>query len=762
MERHLIRLAGTVQGVGFRPFVYRLAVDLGLSGCIRNTTEGVELEVEGRGHCLDEFGRRLLDEAPPAARIDAIDTTPVPARYDAGFRIEPSAAHGRITLAVSPDLATCDACLRELFDARDRRYRYPFINCTHCGPRYSIIARLPYDRPHTSMRGFHMCPKCQEEYDSPADRRFHAQPNACPACGPRLSLWNGRGHTVATSDEALMQAAERIRAGAIVALKGLGGFQLLVDARNNDAVHRLRQRKSRPDKPFAVMFPDVRGIEAACRVAPEELQLLKSSAAPIVLLDRDAGGGLAEGVAPGLAWLGAMLPYTPLHHVLLRELGLPIVATSGNRSDEPICIDAHEAFERLADIADVYLVHDRPIVRPVDDSVTRVVLGKESVLRRARGYAPAPFIVPGPIPPAMALGGHLKNTIAVSTGSQFVVSQHIGDLETRQSLEAFEHTVQSVKELYDVAPEWVAVDRHPDYASTRYAARLSVPTVAVQHHYAHAMAVAVEHDVAPPFLAAVWDGTGYGDDRTIWGGEFLAVTEHGYERVGHLRPFMLPGGDKAATEPRRCAASLLYQLYGEACWETVHLASTEIFSERERRLLRGMLRTGLQCVETTSAGRLFDAVASLLGVCQRASYEGQAAMALECLAAQGSTRRPYAIPLVNPGTAAVLDWRPAVAAMAKDVRDGVARADISYSFHHVLAGAIVDVARARQTPRLVLGGGCFQNALLLRLAVEQAEAAGIEVFWPQRAPANDGGLALGQLAAAVRGLRAGKEQAPCA
>jgi hydrogenase maturation protein HypF len=775
VQRLRLTVRGAVQGVGFRPFVYRLATDLRLRGWVRNSTRGVVIEVEGDAGALEEFRLRLERERPPRAFIQgceasyldpAADGATRTAADSASFSILESDATGERRALVLPDIATCPDCLREIRDPDDRRFGYPFTNCTNCGPRFTIIEGLPYDRPLTSMKRFEMCPACRAEYEDPRDRRFHAQPNACPACGPQLELWAADGRVLVPRPapaagpearyEALRRAAEAVRDGAIVALKGLGGFHLICDASAPAAVGELRRRKAREEKPFACMFPTLDAVRAACEVSPAEERLLASPEAPIVLLrrrpDAAAAEALAAGIAPGNPCLGVVLPYTPLHHLLLDLLGFPIVATSGNRSDETICTDEREAIERLGGIADLFLVHDRPIVRHADDSIVRLCAGRELLLRRARGFAPLPAPLPprADAAPTLAVGAFLKSAVAIAARDEAFVGQHIGDLETPQALAAFERAVGDLESLFEIRPATVACDLHPDYPSTAFARRVGLPVVAVQHHEAHALACMAENELAPPVLAVSWDGTGYGPDGTIWGGEFLRVTDGGCERVAHLRPFRLPGGEAAVREPRRCALGLLWEAYGEAALARDDLAPIRGFTATERAGLASMLRRGVQAPVTTSAGRLFDAVASLLDLRQITRYEGQAAMELEFAAAAGATTATgYPIAL-REDAPRVVDWEPMLRGILKDLHAGVAREDMARRFHATLAEAIVVVARAVGLPRLALTGGCFQNVLLTELTVARLRAAGFAPHWHQRVPPNDGGIALGQVVAARR------------
>ena len=742
VQRLRLVIRGAVQGVGFRPFVYRLATELGLRGWVLNSVQGVFIELEGEPPTLQRFVKRLYVEKPPRASIQSMEQSVLEPVGYTGFEIRHSEHTGEKTTLILPDLATCPDCLREIFDPTNRRYRYPFTNCTNCGPRYSIIESLPYDRPNTTMKAFNMCARCREEYENPLDRRFHAQPNACPECGPHLELWNEQGGVLAQHDTALRRAAEAIREGHIVAIKGLGGFHLVADARNEQAVSTLRERKRREEKPFALMYPSLHLVRVHCRVNEAEERVLVSPESPIVLLRREQDD-VAPSVAPNNLFLGVMLPYTPLHHLLMHELGFPIVATSGNLSDEPICTDEHEALQRLAGIADLFLVHNRPIARHVDDSVVRVLMGRELLLRRARGYAPLPVLVKEPLPPLLGVGAHLKNTVALSVGRQVFISQHIGDLETPQALQAFRRVITDVKALWEHQPQAVACDLHPDYLSTQTAYQMGYSVVPIQHHAAHVLACMAENEVEPPVLGISWDGTGYGTDGTVWGGEFLLVTTASFERFAHLRPFRLPGGDRAVKEPRRSALGVLYELLGERALEVVG----HLFTDSERRLLLHMLRQGIHSPVTTSAGRLFDAVASLVHGRQVVNDEGQAAMELEFLAHRVRSDEAYPFALLD-GCPYVLDWSPTVQAILEDVRSGVEPAQVAVRFHNTLVEMMVAVARRAGLERVALSGGCFQNAYLTERAVRRLSEAGFRPCWHQRVPPNDGGIALGQVVGA--------------
>lgn len=752
-----LTVRGAVQGVGFRPFIYRLATSLGLRGWVNNSPQGVFAEVEGPRGTLEQFLVRIEAEKPPRSSIRSLECCWLDTAGYRDFEIRASGTIGGRSALVLPDFATCADCRREIFDPANRRYRYPFTNCTHCGPRFSLMEALPYDRANTSMKAFTMCALCQAEYDDPRDRRFHAQPNACPACGPHVELWGGAGLVQSVKEEALGQAAECIRRGGVVAVKGLGGFQLVVDARNDEAVRRLRDRKHREEKPFAVMFPSVGCVKALCEVSPLEERLLCSPEAPIVLLKRRPQGAnlafqIAPSVAPGNPNLGVMLPYTPLHHLLLAELEFAVVATSGNLADEPICTEEHDALKRLRSVADLFLIHNRPIVRHMDDSIVRVMMDRELVLRRARGYAPLPIrIKSGNRSPTsetiVAMGGHLKNTVALAIDDQVFLSQHIGDLETVEAFAAFERAAADLARLYEVQPDVIASDLHPDYLSTKHAFKCSAGVrVQVQHHFAHALSCMAENEVTAPALGVIWDGTGYGPDGTIWGGEFLKIASPAsFLRFAHFRPFRLPGGDKAMREPRRTALGVLHDLFGEAAFGMKALAPVGCFSAGELRALRSMLNHGSNAPFTSSVGRLFDAVAALIGLRQHARFEGQAAMELEFAAAGIPTGDAYSIRLEN----GQVDWRPMLDEILNDIQAGIAAELISAKFHNALVKTIVAIALAAGEVQVVLSGGCFQNRCLTERAVNRLRAEGFRPYWHQWVPPNDGGLALGQIMAAL-------------
>ncbi len=749
-----IEVEGAVQGVGFRPFVYRLARDLELCGWVVNDPRGVTIEVQGSRERLNQFVERLQSEAPGATDVEQLTSTSIPPQSDTAFEIRTSNRAGRPTAQMLPDIATCDACLSELLDPDDRRFRYPFTNCTHCGPRLSIIQGLPYDRSRTTMSGFTMCPACQAEYDDPADRRFHAQPNACADCGPQLELRDADGRPVSKGNDALLATADAIRAGEVVAVKGLGGFHLMVDARNGVAIDRLRSRKTRREKPLALMARDIEQVRQLCDVDDAAATLLRSAASPIVLLPRRGDAPVHNDVAPNSSTLGLMLPYTPLHHLLMRELEFPVVATSGNLSDEPICIDENDAMSRLHGIADRFLVHDRPIARQVDDSIVRVFATATTLLRRARGHAPRPVVVDRELPGILAVGAHLKNAVAVSVGHRVYVSQHIGDMETPESVRAFERIVRDFVNMYAMRPQALAHDLHPGYATTRWAEEPTIaglaglPRIEVQHHHAHLASCLADNNRKGTALGVIWDGTGHGTDGTVWGGEFLAGDAGDYRRVAHLRQFSLPGGEAAIREPRRSAAALLWELDGQAGLERSDLPCLLSFNDPERAVLSTMLRRGVNAPRTSSMGRLFDGVAALLDLHHCTSFEGQAAMALE-LAADTTVREAYTVEFESdaPGTT-VVDWRTMVRAILDDLRRGAPAGTIAARFHNGLVDAAVEIARRSDETTVALSGGCFQNSLLVERTGRALIEAGFEVLVHRSVPPNDGGIALGQIAVA--------------
>lgn len=747
-----ILIGGRVQGVGYRPFVHRLALDLGIRGTVQNLTGQVSIEAEGEGPALDAFQRGLIEQAPPLARPRLLSVAPLPVVGRTGFTILPSGA-GPAEVHLPPDQSCCEDCLRELMDPADRRFRHPFINCTQCGPRYTLITGLPYDRARTAMAAFPLCPACRAEYGDPADRRFHAEPLACPQCGPRLRFTlapqpaaSGRATPagmVVGRDEpegdgaALAAAVAALGQGAIVAVKGVGGYHLLVDARNEVAVRRLRQRKRRPAKPLAVMFPWEPGLATLRRhllLDAAEEAVLRAPERPIVLLRRAPAFGLAAAIAPGLAEVGALLPYSPLHHLLLHDFGAPVVATSANLHGEPVLTDEGEVAARLADVADVFLHHERPILRPADDGVVRVIAGVPRPMRLGRGFAPLERSLPWAVAePTLAVGGHMKNTVALAWERRVVVSPHIGDLDTPRSRTVFERVIADLQALYGVRATRLVCDAHPDYGSTRWARQRGLPRLSVFHHHAHASALAGEWPEVARWVVFTWDGVGLGEDGTLWGGEALLGRPGAWRRVARLRPFRLPGGERAGREPWRTAAGL--------CW------SAGLPWQRggpELALLRAAWERGLNAPLTSAVGRLFDGAAALLGLVDCARYEAEGPMRLEA-AARGEGRT-LALPLTQEDGLWCCDWAPLVRHLARpDLDLGQAAAD----FHATLAGSILDqvqaVARQAGFDAVGLTGGVFQNRRLAEETVARLTAAGYRVYLPEALPCNDGGLSFGQI-----------------
>ncbi|MFW0754103.1 carbamoyltransferase HypF [Pseudomonas sp. H11T01] len=765
-----IRVRGLVQGVGFRPTVWRLARDCGLCGDVCNDAEGVLIRIWGERASREQFLERLLDEAPPLSRIDALESTALTGQSPVtDFRIVKSSG-GRVHTGIVADAATCSACLSEVFDPGNRRYRYAFTNCTHCGPRMSIVRAIPYDRGNTSMAAFTQCPACLQEYQDPADRRFHAQPNACPDCGPRLWLEAASGASLDCSGDPIEATRRLLKAGHIVAIKGIGGVHLACDASNTEAVDRLRQRKRREHKPFALMARNTQMIRRYCSLNPAQTAMLQEAAAPIVLLPIEGPERLAEGVAPKQCCYGFMLPYSPLHHLLMLGLDAPIVLTSGNRSDEPQCIGNDEARERLGDIADALLLHDREIVNRLDDSVVRWVVDAPALLRRARGYAPTPLRLPESFrkaPAVLAFGGELKNTFCLIKDGQAILSQHLGDLANASANAAYRQTLRLYQQLFEHHPQVLAIDGHPDYLPSKighdWAAAKGLALVEVQHHHAHIAACLADNGIelnAPPVLGIALDGTGYGDNGTLWGGEFLLADYHGYRRLASLATVAMPGGELAIEQPWRMAYAHLHRTseWQALATEFGDLPYFQTLADKPLATLSGMLATGFNSPLSSSCGRLFDAVSAVIGLCQQISYEGQAAIELEAAAdtsALGDSQGyPFAIVLADglPRLEAQPMWR----ALLGDLRAGIALGVIAARFHVGLAQAVVHmVEHLRQqhgdlgSGRIALSGGVFQNAVLSGELIRRLESRGFQVLRHARVPANDGGLSLGQAAVAT-------------
>jgi hydrogenase maturation protein HypF len=772
-ETRRYQIRGIVQGVGFRPFVWRTAARHALGGWVRNDSDGVVLEVQGQVQALEAFIMEVRTSAPALARIDSVallEQRSIEVVVDE-FEIHVSERNEHAQTLVSPDTAVCEECLAEMLDPADRRYRYPFINCTNCGPRYSIIEGVPYDRAMTTMRVFPMCEACASEYGDVCDRRFHAQPVACWECGPRVELWDAQRGRVESSDP-VRDTVKMLRAGAVVAVKGIGGYHLMVDARNEQAVAELRRRKRREEKPFAVMSPTLAAVGRYADVVECEAELLSSLARPIVLVAKIgtprtsppacSPAELAPSVAPGNRRYGVMLAYAPLHHLLFEEGGMDaLVATSGNVSDEPIAFTNEDAVKRLAGIADAFLINNRDIYTRVDDSIVRAAsLGGQieaSPLRRARGYTPIPIMAPFEMPAVLAVGPELKNTICLSRGRELFLSHHIGDLKNDATRRSFEHAMEHMAKLLEVCPEVVAHDMHPGYLSTRWAReQRELPTVEVQHHHAHMAACMCEHGLSEPVMGVVLDGTGYGIDGNIWGGEWLVGDYGGFERAGRLEYFRLPGGDRAVEEPYRTALSLLVQTHGDLS-ELEGVPVVERRSEQERHVLSKMVQAGVSSPLTSSMGRLFDGVSALLGVRERCHYEAQAAIELEQLIEPGTRAEPLQWELHTEEQPLRVDVRPMVAELAGLVGKGRSKAaELSLRFHCTVVDMVratcVEIARRTGLRKVVLSGGVWQNEWLLRGAYETLEQAGFAVHVHRVVPANDGGVALGQ--AAVAGWRA--------
>ncbi len=751
VERRRLRVAGTVQGVGFRPFVYRLAVELGVSGSVANDSLGVIVDVEGTGEALDELARRIVDEAPPLARIAGVDMTSDAPAGVTGFHIVDSRAAGAPAVAVSVDVAMCADCSAELVDPGDRRFGYPFINCTNCGPRYTIILSVPYDRAATTMAGFAMCDDCRKEYEDPSNRRFHAEPIACPVCGPQLRLLGADGALGARRQAALEGAVVALGAGKVVAVKGLGGYHLSVDAGKPDAVAELRRRKARDDKPFALMVADVAQAHSLCRLTPAAEAELTSVRRPIVLAPRREGAEPVPGVAPGLPELGLMLPYTPLHQLLLAGTGRPLVMTSGNLSDEPIAHDDADALTRLGPMVDAILTHDRAIHIRCDDSVVRAGGRTVQMVRRSRGYAPEPIALVRPTRrQVLAVGAELKNTVAVAKGANVIASHHIGDLEHLAAYRSFLQAVEHLCRLTGVAPDVVAHDLHPEYLSTKFATDADLPTVGVQHHHAHIASCLVDHGREEPVLGVAFDGLGMGPDGTMWGGEFLVADLDGFHRVGHLRPVPLAGGNQAVREPWRMALAWARTAVGLEAAE----AYGRSVDERWAAVLAMIEQP--DTLVTTSAGRLFDAVAALCGLRARVTYEAQAAIELEaaCAAVPIGEAPDWAMEVTTDETMTVVDPSPLVTRVIDERKRGTAVSQISAGFHDGLGRSVADVAAGLAVDNgldtVALSGGVFQNARLTEVVVRHVTAAGLAVLTHERLPPNDGAISVGQAAIAAR------------
>ena len=751
-------ITGVVQGVGFRPFIYTLATRLGLTGWVQNTSAGVTIEIEGTPETIEQFQHLLSHEAPPLAHIESITTEQLAPNGFTQFEIHASHADPDAYQPISADISICEDCLRELHDPEDRRYRYPFINCTNCGPRFTIIKDIPYDRPQTTMAPFEMCPDCAREYHDPLDRRFHAQPVACPICGPNVwlvTIQDGQAvNTELTGEQAIARTNDLLKQGKVVAVKGLGGFHLACDATNENAVANLRHRKGRVDKPFALMMADITTIEHYCQVSTEERTLLTSRQRPIVLLweKKEAQPRIAASVAPHQHTLGVMLPYTPLHYLLFPEPGsVPLVMTSGNYSEEPIATDNDEAIHRLTPLADAFLLNNRDIHMRTDDSVVRIVQDCELPIRRSRGYAPYPVHLPFPVRNILAVGGELKNTFCLTREQHAFLSHHIGDMENFETLQSFESGITHFERLFRVRPEVLAYDEHPNYMATRYASERAenegLAAIGVQHHHAHIAACMVENGCSneSPVIGVAFDGTGYGSDGAIWGGEFLISDYEGFERAAHLDYIALPGGDAGTRKPARIA---LAHLLNAGIPLDDQWAPLSALSATEQEIVKRQIETGLNSPPTSSMGRLFDAVSSITGVRQEVNYEGQAAIELEALADPAESG-VYHFEIQSEATwPYIIDTATLIRSVCDDVRSGIHPAVISARFHHGVANMICEVCRrirmAYNLNQVALSGGVFQNITLLSQTLRLLEQADFEVYYHNLVPPNDGGLALGQ------------------
>jgi hydrogenase maturation protein HypF len=754
-----ISVRGIVQGVGFRPFIYRLAREYGLTGIVSNNSTGVDIVIEGDAESIRSFVHSIPISPPPLARIDAIETSDSePGEYP-DFSIGSSRDGDERFTLISPDVSVCDDCLKELFDPGDRRYRYPFINCTNCGPRFTIIRDIPYDRRNTTMSVFTMCAECEREYNDPEDRRFHAQPNACPACGPMLSLYGSRREYLETGDP-ISEAVRLLRNDAIIAVKGLGGYHLACDALSDNAIRQLRERKQRIEKPFAIMIPDLSWLDTISDPSEEEKQLLRTKERPIVLIKRKPGSPIPASVAPLNNFLGIMLPYTPLHHVLMRDAGRPLVMTSGNMSDEPIAFTDEDAFERLGGIADYFLTHDRTIHIRCDDSVGYVLAAKPIILRRSRGYVPYPipinFSSAGTV---LAVGGHLKNTFCLVSNRYAFISHHIGDLENYETLGSFTEGIEYFKKLLTLTPDVLAYDMHPDYLSTRYALESDIPVKsAVQHHHAHIVSCMTENGIDGEVIGVAFDGTGYGTDGNIWGGEFLTATPGDFKRFAHFEYFPLPGSEAAIREPMRTAAALLYSVYGDE-FENLDLdfvRSLRLNHSALLTLLPKMIRQEINTPLTSAAGRLFDGIAALCGIRESINYEAQAAIEFQ-MCADEKVWRIYTYDTVKQDSITLIRFDSLIREIVADLIKGKPASYISGAFHNTVASIIGAISESMREEtglnRVVLSGGVFQNELLLRRTIAELSGRNFQIFTHSLVPPNDGGLALGQAVVAMHRIR---------
>lgn len=744
-KRIKIKIEGSVQGVGMRPFVFRIARKLNLKGFVQNNPEGVLIEVQGKENKLKEFLKILKEQKPTLVNYSKIETEEISLKKEKDFKIIKSEEKGRKITFILPDIATCKECVREIFNKKNRRYNYPFTNCTNCGPRFSIIQNIPYDRKNTTMKIFKMCKDCEREYHNPLDRRFHAQPNACPVCGPYVILKDMEGRIVSEREKAIEMAAKALEQGKILALKGIGGFQLLVRADSDERVIELRKRKKRDEKPFAIMFKTLKQIEKYAFLRNIEKEIILSPASPIVLVKKKKNTKLSEECAPLNPYIGVMIPYTPLHHLLFKKIKFPCICTSGNLSEEPIVYKDEEAIHRLKGIADFFLLHTRPIERYIDDSVVKVINEKPVIFRRARGYAPLPFIVKKNMKKILALGAHLKNTIAISKENRIILSQHIGDLENQKAFNAFKKVIEDFKKLFDFEPDIIVCDAHPEYLSTKYAEEIKGDKILLKayHHHAHITSCMLENNIKEKVIGISWDGTGYGKDGKIWGGEFLLCDFKNFERIATFREFGILGGDKAIKEPRRAAIGVLYEIFGDKSFE-LELAPLISLREGEKKLFKEAYKKELSIFKTTSAGRIFDAVSSLCNIKQKISYEGQSAMMLEWFAEteKKSNIIPYPFDIVEKEIL-IIDWKPMIIEILEDIKNNKKISYIAFRFHITLAEIIERICKIFNGYKISISGGVFQNKLLTELVYKKLKNR--KIYMHSQIPPNDGGISAGQI-----------------
>lgn len=753
-KRFLIRIEGTVQGIGFRPFVYRIAKESKLKGFVKNNPEGVTIEVEGEIKNLNKFLLKLKKDKPPLTTYTLFEVKEIPIKNDREFEILKSEEKGEKIALILPDIATCKDCINEIFDKKNRRYSYPFTNCTNCGPRFSIIQNIPYDRKNTTMKIFEMCPECKGEYENPLDRRFHAQPNACHRCGPEVFLTDRKGNIIEKKEKAIEKTAFFLQKGKIIALKGIGGFQLLTNALSDECVSELRKRKKRDEKPFAIMFKNLEHLKKYAFISSIEKEILLSFQSPILIVKSKKNNNLSKYCAPFNPYIGAMIPYTPIHHLIMSKIDFPLICTSGNLSEEPIAYENEEALERLKDIADYFLMNNRPIERYIDDSIVKFIKNKPVVIRRARGYAPLPFIINKNLPQILALGPYLKNTIAISKFNRIILSQHIGDIDNEKSFNSFKKVIEDFKRLYEFKPEAIACDAHPEYLSTKYGEELSkkenIPLIKIFHHHAHIASCMVENKIEGEVLGVSWDGTGYGRDGKIWGGEFLICDFKDFKRLATFREFSLLGGDKAIKEPKRSAIGILYEIYKEKTFE-MDFEPLKSLTEKERKIFESAYEKNLSIFKTTSVGRIFDAVSSLLNLKQKCTFEGQAAMMLEWIAEgyKKNIKTHYTFE-INKEDCYIIDFIPIFEEIISDIKSKKDKSYIAYKFHITLAEIVKKISELTDKDKILLSGGVFQNKLLTELVFKKIKNK--KVFTHSQIPQNDGGISIGQIMIAFHNL----------